>query len=211
MRPLLPLALILFAIGATAGSALDAIHTHSGTTVYTSPIRAAFDMAWWTPPLFGFAGLSIGISYPLVKHLHGFECAPVHPVRRVAIAFVTFVGLYFVSGFLPASNPVKLAVLLAGALALGLTIARTKLAFALALLAAVVGPLVEITLVSQGAFLHLQPDFAGIPMWLPALYASGGFAFAAVGNLLACRLEAARSEAPAASAITPSSSAGSLL
>jgi hypothetical protein len=199
MKSLTPLALILFAIGATAGSALDAIHTHSGTTVYTSPIRWAFDMAWWTPPLFGLAGLSIGISYPLMKRLRGVECAPVHPVSRVAMAFVGFVALYFVSGFLPASNPVKLAVLAAGTLALGATMARTRMAFALAALAALAGPLTEIILVSQNTFRHLQPDFAGIPMWLPALYASGAFAFAAVGNLLATRLSA---ETPSTSTYT---------
>lgn len=204
MKSLTPLALILFAIGATAGSALDAIHTHSGTTVYTAPIRWAFDMAWWTPLLFGLAGLSIGISYPLMKRLRNLDCAPVHAPSRVAVAFFAFVGLYFVSGFLPASNPVKLVVLVAGALALGATMARTKIAFALAAVAAVTGPVVEILLVSQNTFLHLQPDFAGIPMWLPALYASGAFAFAAVGNLLSARLDArssSTSEAAAASAV----------
>lgn len=200
MKSLTPLALILFAIGATAGSALDAIHTHSGTTVYTSPIAWAFDMAWWTPPLFGLAGLSIGISYPLVKRMRGIECAPVHPVSRVAIAFFGFVALYFVSGFFPGSNPVKLAILATGALVLGATMARTKTAFALAALAAVVGPLTEIVLVSQNTFRHLQPDFLGIPMWLPALYASGGFAFAAVGNLIGSRLPVASDAAVPASA-----------
>lgn len=179
---------MLFAIGATAGSALDAIHTHSGTTVYASPLRWAFDMAWWTPPLFGLAGLSIGISYPLVEQRLGREVAPKQPGWKVALAFAAFVLLYVASGYLPASNPVKLAVLLGGVVALGATMAPTKEAFALAALAGVTGPVVEIVLVNAKTFFHLQPDFAGIPMWLPALYASGAFAFGAVGKLLAASL-----------------------
>ena len=36
------------------------------------------------------------------------------------------------------------------------------------------GPLAEIAISATGAFDYANPDFAGIPMWLPALWANGG-------------------------------------
>ena len=98
--------------------------------------------------------------------------------------FAIFVGLYFASGYLPASNAVKLAVLALGASLLFAMFARTKIALVLAVAAAIGGPLVEILLVSQGAFRHLQPDVLGIPIWLPALYATGSLAFGLMGHRL---------------------------
>jgi len=172
-------------LGATVGSALDAIHTHSGTTVYASEI--AFKMAWWTPPLFGLAGLGTGIGYVLVERQ--LKTSSPHASWPTAIAgFAVFVALYLASGYLPASNTVKLVVLLVGALGLFATV-RTKIALGLAAVAALVGPLVEITLVSQGAFRHLQPDMLGIPMWLPALYAAGSVAFGVFGKRAYASLE----------------------
>jgi hypothetical protein len=79
------------------------------------------------------------------------------------------------------SNEGKLVVLLVGVTYLWLRFARTRAAAAIALVAAAVGPLVEIALVHFGTFRHLQPDYAGIPMWLPALYAAGSIAFGLVG------------------------------
>ena len=46
--------------------------------------------------------------------------------------------------------------------------------WAYALIAAIVGPAVEAAISAAGAFDYADPDFAGIPMWLPALWANGG-------------------------------------
>jgi hypothetical protein len=183
--------LVLFAIGATAGSALDGIHTWSGTTEYPSPIFLR--MAWWTPFLFGLAGLSTGLAYPLVEKLSRRRVATAREPRDVAIAFSIFVALYFASGFLPVSNPVKLAVLVIGAAFLWARYARTRAAAMLAIGAAVIGPVVEIVLTSFGAFRHLQPDALGIPIWLPALYAAGSIGFGVVGLRISLPSSGARS------------------
>ena len=192
--------IVLFLFGATVGSALDAIHTYSGTTAYPQPV--AFRMAWWTPLLFGFAGLSTGLAYPIVERLRRRPIAKDATLARVTGSFALFALLYLASGFLPASNAVKLAVLLAGDVALFATVAKTREALALAACAAVIGPATEIVLVAQGAFRHLQPDVFGIPIWLPALYAAGSFAIGLSGKALA------RSFEPRT--ITPSSAARSL-
>jgi hypothetical protein len=201
--PWLRASLVLFGLGATVGTALDAIHTHSGTTAYPDPI--VFMMAWWTPPIFGFAGLSTGLAYPLVRALRRRDVATTRSPARAASGFALFVGLYLASGYLPASNAVKLVVLLAGACALGWANARTRGAILVAVTAAIAGPVIEIVLVSLGAFRHLQPDVLGIPIWLPALYASGSIAFGVAGVVIGDALRAR-----AGVDLTPSSSAGSL-
>ena len=173
-------ALLLFAFGAVVGSALDALHTHGGMTVYAT--EWVFKMSAWTPLVFGLAGVSVGLAYPLAERLTGRR-----PCRRlswleVSAGFTVFALLYAASGYLPASNAVKLLVLSSGAAALFVWLARTRLALGLAVLAALVGPLVEVVLVHAGFFAHTRPDALGIPMWLPALYASGSVAFGAVGQ-----------------------------
>jgi hypothetical protein len=188
-------AAILAGLGATVGSALDALHTYSGTTTYPKPI--ALKMAWWTPAIFGFAGLSTGLAFPLAEKVLGRSITSEVTPLRAALGFAGFAGLYALSGFLPASNFTKTCVIGAGVVALGATLAPTPEAVVLSLTTAIVGPLVEIALVSRGAFTHNQPDFLGIPMWLPVLYAGGAFAFGVVGKQIVAFVE--RSDAPASS------------
>jgi hypothetical protein len=173
-------AVILFGFGAVVGSALDALHTHSGTTVYARPWF--FAMSVWTPLIFGLAGLAVGLSYPLAERLTGRR-----PGRRLSwveacAGFATFAGLYATSGYLAVSNAAKLVVLAAGAAVLFVWLARTTMALVMALLTALIGPLVESALVHAGLFVYREPDVLGFAMWLPALYASGSIAFGAVGQ-----------------------------
>ncbi|MFO0617350.1 MAG: hypothetical protein U0414_32440 [Polyangiaceae bacterium] len=192
---------VLFSIGATLGSALDAIHTHSGATTYPRPIF--LKMAWWTPGIFGFAGLSTGLAYAVTERLTGKSITRDVGPAEAAAGFAAFTGLYAITGFLPASNATKLAIVGAGAAGLLAALAPTREAAALAATTAVVGPAVEVFLVSRGAFSHAGKDFLGIPMWLPALYAAGSVAFGVVGKLIAAELDPA--PAPAAE---PATSAG---
>lgn len=184
-------ALTLLSVGATVGSALDALHTHSGATTYPNPVF--LKMAWWTPPIFGFAGLSTGLAYAVTERLTGRSITRDVSTAEAAAGFAAFTGLYAITGYLPASNVVKLGVVAAGAAGLWLRLAPTREAALLAAAAAVVGPAVEVFLVSRGAFTHAGNDLLGIPMWLPALYAAGSVAFGVVGKLVVERLDPATS------------------
>jgi hypothetical protein len=159
---------------------LDAFHTFSGTTAYPNPI--ALSTAWWVPLLFASAYASLGTVYVVFRSR---DRRP-HPERsRAVLGFVMFALLYFASGFLPAANPVKLAVLVGGAALAWHFVDPTPASLATGLVGAIGGPLTEITLVHLGAFRHLQPDFAGIPMWLPALYFLAGPAAGPLARRLA--------------------------
>lgn len=175
------LALVL--LGATVGSFLDGFHSWSGTTVYPSPVF--WKMAWWTPLLFGVA--YAGLGSPLLR---AREPVPSPPGSRALAGFVGFAALYFASGFLPAPNVVKLALLLAGAGVAWALVDRSRAAMIAGAVAAVVGPATEITLVGLDAFSYVHPDFAGIAMWLPALYLLSGPAGGPFARLVATEAEA---------------------
>ncbi len=158
----------LFLLGATVITVFDGFHTHGGATRYTRPV--ALLAAWWAPLLFGVAVSVGGLAYRAGHHAL-FGDAAVPSFERRALGFTLFGLGYFASGYLPASNAVKAALLLvlAGVLCVMLEGARPK-ALLLALVVAITGPLFEVMLVRSGTFAHLQPDFLGIPVWLAPLY-----------------------------------------
>jgi hypothetical protein len=170
----------LVVLGAVGGSVLDSLHTHSGSEVYARP--SFFLMSIWTPLIFASTGPTVGLAYALTERLTGRR-----PGRRVSWAeasagFAVFTGLYALSGYLPASNAVKLAVLLAGTAGLLAWLAPTVAALGLAVAAAAIGPLLEAALSSTGFFRYTAPDFLGVPMWLAPLYAAGSVAFGVLGE-----------------------------
>ena len=63
-----------------------------------------------------------------------------------------------------------------------------RAAVAHAVACAVVGVLVEYVLVRLGAFRHIRPDVAGLPLWLPALYMNGAPLVATVHDALSAAL-----------------------
>jgi hypothetical protein len=173
-------AFLLFGFGAVVGSGLDALHVHSGTTVYARPW--VFEMSPWVPLIFGLVGLSVGVSYPLAERLTGLRADRRPSWSEVSLGFAFFAALYATSGYLPTSNLVRLVVVSLGAAGLYLWLARTKLALALAVVGAVIGPLTESALVHSGFFAYRYPDLLGVTMWLPALYVGGSVAFGTLGH-----------------------------
>lgn len=165
---------LLFFFGATGGVLLDALHTFSWTTEYTPPFM--FRTAWWVPFLFmsayGFGGLLYDRGWRAMRARD-----QIVPARDVAIGMTVFALLYAASGFLPVSNVGKTILLLIGAAGLWLYTDRTWQGVLLSLSAAFGGPLAEILLSRAGVFRHRQPDFLGIPIWLPALYLATGPSF----------------------------------
>src|SRR4051812_11859602 len=95
-------AVILVGLGATLGSALDAIHSHFGATSYTSPVIAK--AAWWVPLLFAGA-YGTGIGRPLLAREE-----PPLPGWKVALGM----GLFIAASWLtvaPWPWPVRCALL----------------------------------------------------------------------------------------------------
>src|SRR6266568_8002509 len=61
----------LFLLGASLGTALDALEVYSGVERYPRPMF--FGVAWWVPLLFGAAAVAIGYSHPLISRTRPYR------------------------------------------------------------------------------------------------------------------------------------------
>ena len=174
---------MLLSIGATVGPLLDGLHTFSGVTHYAAP--QLLRSVWWCPPLFAFAALALGLGRLSTERL--LRVPLTDPgARTLAISMSTFVFAYALSGFLPAPEGVKAAVMLGLAAVVFLRFDRSRVAALSALSAGLGGWLVEHTLVGRGLFFHHETMLAGVPLWLPPLYFLAAFAVGHLARRLAC-------------------------
>jgi hypothetical protein len=164
-----------FAVGAVAGTLLDGIHAYGDVLSYEDTAFGRW--AWFVPLEFGLLGLAVGLAMPLLERLaHGEEARwGIAAVLAETVAFALLYGATALVGD-------DAAGLLAAAL-LGLAAARLAIGgrfsspgdWLYVVLAAILGPAGEALLVALGVFEYHAPDFAGIPVWLPGLWANGGF------------------------------------
>jgi hypothetical protein len=164
---------VCFALGAVLGTLLDGIHAYGDVLVYPDPAFGRW--AWFVPLEFGLLGLGAALVCPLLERLAQTPLPrPSALARTLELSF--FALLYFVTT-LPGDSGWAIAL----ALAL-LALAAARLAFdgasgdwVYVLLAAVLGPAGEAIMSALGAFDYVDPDVAGIPLWLPGLWANAGF------------------------------------
>jgi hypothetical protein len=172
--------LLLFLLGAMLGSALDAFHVYRRVESYPSP--AFFGLAWWVPLLFGVAAVAIGYSHPLVDPLLYNR----RPPRRLLVCLAELAWLvlaYLVSAsFL--DSLAKVGLLAVIYLNFWLLSGGGWQNLILSAVTAITGTLIEMILVTAGAFSYLHPDFIGVPYWLPCMYACASLAVGDVGRSL---------------------------
>jgi len=170
----------LFLLGATFGTALDALHVHSGVEHYPMPVL--FGLAWWVPLLFGAAVVAISYSHPMIDPLLHHA----RPFHRLSSSFGELTWLLL--AYLISASMLE-SIAMAGLL--------FQIYFNFWLLAgggwqsllrahvpASTGTLVEMMLVASGAFSYLHPDVLGVPYWLPFIYASASLAVGDLGRSL---------------------------
>jgi hypothetical protein len=172
-------AALLLLMGATLGTALDGIHTHLGITGYAVPWH--WLMARWVPLLFGGAGVAIGLV-PAVADLAAYGRLARPRPSLVLVGMLLFILAYALSGLLATAFAACTWVLGVIFALVWWMADGTRLGLALAVLTAVAGVTAEATLVHVGAFWYVSPHFAGVPVWLPWLYAIGTIAVGNVGR-----------------------------
>jgi hypothetical protein len=164
----------LFVFGAVVLTLLDSVHVHTHTLAYAHPV--VFGSAWWVPLLMGSAAAFGGWGYVLGwARLGGPATLPSR--KKVGLALASFVLMYAASGLLPATAWTKLIVLTIAAVVIHRELDGKRASAELLVAGAVIGPIVEA--INPG-FRYLEPDFVGVPIWLPALYAC---ATPAIGQL----------------------------
>ena len=162
---------ICFCLGAVLGMLLDGIHVYGDVESYPDPLLGRW--AWFVPLEFGAAGVLAGALIPRLEPLVGPPRPPRWtPAVRVA-EFCLLVAAY-VSTVVLDGAPVVVTLGLVALLVFRLLLRPVRGDWAYALIAAIAGPAAEALISAAGAFDYAEPDFAGIPMWLPALWANGG-------------------------------------
>jgi hypothetical protein len=162
---------VCFLVGAALGTAFDGIHVYGDVLSYPDPAFGRW--AWFVPLEFGVVGALAGALIPSLERLAGPPRAP-HWTPATRIAELCVIVAAYVSTVVLADAPEVATLGLLTLLAARLALRPVRGDWAYALIAAVAGPAVEAALSGAGAFDYADPDFAGIPMWLPALWANGG-------------------------------------
>lgn len=171
---------ILFLLGATLGTALDAFHVYSKVERY--PVPVLLGVAWWVPLLFGVAAVAIGYSHVRVDPLLGQRRRP----ARIVFSFgeLTWVALMYVVSASALDSVAKVGLLTVIYLNFWVMAGRSWQNLLLSIVTAITGTLVEMVLVAGGAFFYLHPDMLGVPYWLPCIYACTSLAVGDVGRAL---------------------------
>jgi hypothetical protein len=177
MPPLARIA-VLFAGGGIGLALCDQIHVQTGVLSYEA--GGYFGQAWWVPLQFGVAALAICAgAWPFARRL----APPSAEVLTIGAAW--FVAAYAASGVFdrwPYALAAAFVVTWAGRVA----VARHRAALtAFSLLLAAGGTGAEALLSAAGTFDYADPDFLGLPAWLPGLYLHGAPLALAVTRWLA--------------------------
>lgn len=149
------------------------------------------ETCWWVPLAFGGAGVILGAAHPILDRKWDKERRDPPGWPLVLLSVACFVGCYELSGVLAQAAaergvhewPSLDAPLFAIALVMFLVFERSPGGLLMMLLLAIIGPGVELLLIN---WLHLYeyttPDVAGIPTWIPWVYAAGGPPNGALGR-----------------------------
>jgi hypothetical protein len=169
---MLPTVARCFLLGAVLGTLLDGIHAYGDVLVYPDP--AFGRSAWFVPVEFGLTGAAVGVVMPSIERVVAGGETPHWSLARRAAELVLFAGLYVATALVEPGGAVVLALALAALAVIRVVVGDVRGDWAYALVASVLGPAAEAIISALGAFDYVDPDFAGIPIWLPALWANGG-------------------------------------
>ena len=170
MPPVARLA-ICFCLGAVLGTLLDGIHVYGDVESYPDPLLGRW--AWFVPLEFGLAGALAGALIPALERVAGPPSPPRWPFG-VRVAELALIVAAYLSTVVLDEAPVLVTAGLIALVAIRLTFRPVEGDWLYALIGAVAGPVIEAGISAAGAFDYADPDVAGIPMWLPALWANGG-------------------------------------
>lgn len=164
---------LCFVLGAVVGTLLDAIHVYGDVLAY--PHSAIGRLAWFVPLEFGLIGLLVGLLAPALENAFASQERPRWSAAERLGELALLAALYFLTTLVSGGWSFVLAGALAALVVIRLALTGDRADVPYVLLAAVLGPAGEALLVALGVFDYLDPDFAGIAVWLPALWANGGF------------------------------------
>jgi len=190
LRP--PAVIFLFVLGAAAGLVGDHAHVVTGTTEYFTPAHAVpfiWSSPLWFPVLVGGATVSLAELRLHLPHPRT-DVTPRQGLAGVAAV----IGTYVVTALIHSAPGVPATALICTLAVITWCALGDGPALICGVLAAVVGPVVEIVLVDVGVFRYGETcdQLFGVGPWLVPLYFAFGVVAALLGELAARPREARR-------------------
>ncbi|KAA8499868.1 hypothetical protein FVE85_7453 [Porphyridium purpureum] len=172
--------------GAALGPCLDNYHSAFGLLRYVTPLHVgtsagAITTTWWTPLLFGFAGLTIGggtlVLDILLTRVGDHDKGKVNMPKRASVPNVlltisAFSGIYYMSGYLYAcgmdKTDISVVLWLLTFLEFGSLVRALDVSLmAMSLLTMIAGPAAEAALIHYGhLYTYAVTDANGVIPWL---------------------------------------------
>jgi hypothetical protein len=170
---------VAIALGALVCTLGDHLHVVYGVLAYPRPVL--FHQAWWVFPLFvgGVSAMLAGCD--AVRERLGGERVPTS-LGEAALASGWFFVAYAFTAVAADFPSAVLLVLVVTWVVRVRGLPRWVVAFSLVAAAGGVG--FEASLSRAGGFAYLNPDFMGVPRWLPGLYLHAALAVPRLRGLL---------------------------
>jgi hypothetical protein len=162
-----------FVMGAILFPILDGMHTHFGVLAYTHP--SVLGMAWWVPIEFGAMWVLVAISVPMLERSVGDGERRDTTTTQALGETAAFAAVYATTALLASRGSVRLGLLLAVPLAARFFFGAARRDAIFVVASAILGPMGETLVSSTGSFHYAQRELGLVPIWLPLLWAHGGF------------------------------------
>ena len=186
MKLRIPQVLFLFLVGGAASLVGDHGHVATGTTrYYESVLTSGVPFMWsspiWFPVLVGAATVSLA---ELRLHLPNPRTNVT--ARQGLIGVAAVIGMYVTTALVHEAPPVPGTALIVAMAVITWGTLGDKQSIVCGVLAAVVGPVVEIVLVKVGVFAYESGSdgLLGVGPFLPPLYFAFGVVVALLGELV---------------------------
>ena len=180
-----PDAVFLFLLGAVASLVGDHSHVVTGTTEYLSDaVPFVFSSPLWFPALVALATVSVAefrLHMPALR-------ADVTPRQGLA-GVAAVLGIYVTTALVHTAPAVPVNVLIYALAAITWCALGDRWGAVCGVIAAVVGPVVEIVVAAAGLARYADDSDAlfGVAPWLPALYFAFGVTVALLAEIFASR------------------------
>lgn len=183
MKLRVPELLVLFLLGAAASLVGDHSHVVTGTTEYfTDAVPFVWSSPIWFPVMVGAATVSLA-----ELRLHLPTPRTNVTARQGLVGVAAVLGIYVTTALVHSAPPVPSMTLIVAMAAITWCALGDKPSVVCGVLAAVIGPIVEIVLVNFGVFAYNADSdgLFGVGPWLVPLYFAFGVVVAMLGEFAA--------------------------
>jgi hypothetical protein len=178
-----PELLVLFLVGAAASLVGDHSHVVTGTTEYfTDAVPFVWSSPIWFPIMVGAAAVSLA-----ELRLHLPDPRTTVTARQGVAGIAAVLGAYVTTALVHSAPPIPSTTLIVAMAVITWCALGDKPSVVCGVLAAIIGPIVEIALVRVGVFAYNADSdgLFGVGPWLVPLYFAFGVVVAMLGEIAA--------------------------